>query len=72
MLRRSLILIIGSAIVLAGIVMLVLPGPGLLAIFAGLGLLATEFSWAARLLRWAKTNGMALAQRTRARIRRRR
>lgn len=61
-------LIVGSAIVLAGIVMLVLPGPGLLAIFAGLALLATEFTWAARLLRWVKTNGIALAQRSRARI----
>lgn len=72
LLRRGLVLVIGSAIVLAGIVMLVLPGPGVLAIFAGLGLLATEFTWAARLLRWAKTNGIALQQRIRKRLRRRR
>lgn len=34
--------------------MLPLPGPGWLIIFTGLGLLATEFSWAKRLLRFAR------------------
>ena len=40
----------GPFIVLAGFAMLVLPGPGLLAIAAGLGLLALEYEWARRAL----------------------
>lgn len=42
--------VIGSLLVVAGIVMLVTPGPGLLAIVAGLAVLAREFGWARRLL----------------------
>ena len=34
--------------------MLVLPGPGLLVIIAGLAILATEYVWAERLLQMAK------------------
>ena len=40
----------GPLLVLAGIAMLVLPGPGLVAIAAGLGLLALEYEWARRTL----------------------
>ena len=40
----------GFIVVLAGVAMLVLPGPGLLVIAIGLGILALEFSWAERLL----------------------
>ena len=34
--------------------MLVLPGPGIVAIIAGLAILGTEYVWAQRLLRLAK------------------
>lgn len=47
---RAGIALAGGLLVLAGIAMLVLPGPGLLAIAAGLALLALEFE-AARDLR---------------------
>jgi hypothetical protein len=47
---RAGVAIIGGGVVLAGVAMLVLPGPGLLAIAAGLALLALEFE-AARELR---------------------
>jgi uncharacterized protein (TIGR02611 family) len=40
----------GIVVVAVGIVLLPLPGPGWLIIFAGLGLLATEYPWAGRLL----------------------
>jgi len=40
----------GFAVVVAGLAMLVLPGPGLLVIAVGLGVLALEFAWAERLL----------------------
>ncbi len=41
--------------VIAGILMLVLPGPGVLTILGGLALLGTEFAWARRIVDWAKS-----------------
>lgn len=48
--RRLLVSIGGGILLAAGAAMLVLPGPGLLVIAGGLGLLATEFLWARRML----------------------
>ena len=42
--------LLGFTVVLVGVAMLVLPGPGLLVIAAGLGMLALEFAWAERVL----------------------
>jgi hypothetical protein len=42
--------IAGPLVILAGVAMLVLPGPGLVVIAAGFGLLAAEYPWARRLL----------------------
>ena len=47
---RAGVAVVGGVVVLAGVVMLVLPGPGLLTIAAGFTLLALEFE-AARDLR---------------------
>lgn len=47
--------VLGAAVVLAGIVLIPLPGPGWLIVFAGLALLATEFAWAGRLLDFARS-----------------
>jgi hypothetical protein len=47
--RRLLITVAGSLAVVAGVAMLVLPGPGLVTIALGLGLLGQEYTWAARL-----------------------
>jgi hypothetical protein len=44
----------GFALLGGGLAMLALPGPGLLAIAAGLGILAGEFHWARRLLEHMK------------------
>jgi uncharacterized protein (TIGR02611 family) len=46
--------IAGSAVVVLGFVLIPLPGPGCFILFAGLGILATEFAWADRLLRYAR------------------
>ncbi len=46
--------VIGTAIVVVGLVLLPAPGPGWLIIFLGLGVLASEFTWADRLLGWTK------------------
>ena len=48
--RRVAVLIVGGAVLLAGLVMLVTPGPGLVVILVGLATLASEFPWARRLL----------------------
>jgi uncharacterized protein (TIGR02611 family) len=52
--KRIAVFVIGAALVVGGIALLVLPGPGLLVIVAGLAVLATEFAWAERLLDQAK------------------
>ena len=52
--RRTLILLLGWAVVLLGIILLPYPGPGTLVIFGGLAILAREFHWAHELLEWAK------------------
>lgn len=44
--RRVVILMIGMTVVLLGIIMLVVPGPGIVTIIFGLALLAIEFAWA--------------------------
>ena len=52
--RRIAILCGGSLLVVAGIVLLVLPGPGVPLIIAGLALLGTQFEWARRASRWIR------------------
>jgi uncharacterized protein (TIGR02611 family) len=52
--KRIAVTVAGGAVLLAGIALLVLPGPGWLLIFIGLGILATEYVWAERLLKAAK------------------
>jgi uncharacterized protein (TIGR02611 family) len=46
--RRLLVAVAGSVAIVAGLVMLVLPGPGLVTIVLGFGVLGREFAWAAR------------------------
>jgi len=55
--RRIFLVIAGFTLLLAGVVMLVTPGPGLVVIFLGLGLLAAEFVWARRLMDRIKREG---------------
>jgi uncharacterized protein (TIGR02611 family) len=50
LLRRIVVTIAGALVTAIGIVLLPLPGPGWLIIFGGLSILATEYTWAARLL----------------------
>jgi uncharacterized protein (TIGR02611 family) len=52
--KRIAVAVVGAALVVAGLVMMVTPGPGLLVIIAGLAVLATEFAWAERMLDKAK------------------
>lgn len=57
---RVIIGAIGGLITVFGAIALVGPGPGILILLAGLGILATEFAWAARVMVHTRT----YAQRT--------
>ena len=48
--RKLVVSVVGSTVVLIGVVFLFTPGQGLLTIYAGLAILATEFIWARVLL----------------------
>lgn len=47
---KVLVTVAGPLLILAGVLMLVLPGPGLLAIALGFALLALEYAWARHVL----------------------
>jgi uncharacterized protein (TIGR02611 family) len=53
-LKRSAVTVVGVCLLLGGIVLMPLPGPGILVVVAGLAVLATEYVWARRLLRRTK------------------
>ncbi len=48
--KRLLVLALGSTLIAAGLVLLVLPGPGIAVLFLGLTVLSWEFPAAKRLL----------------------
>lgn len=50
--RKPLVLVIGCLIVLGGIILVPLPGPGWVIIFAGFAILATEFEQAEKVRDW--------------------
>ncbi|CAB4587044.1 MAG: hypothetical protein F2571_01985 [Actinobacteria bacterium] len=52
---RVIIGAIGGLITVFGAIALVGPGPGILILLAGLGILATEFAWAARVMVHTRT-----------------
>lgn len=54
MMKRSAVTIAGVLLLAVGAAMMVLPGPGILLIVAGLAVLATEYAWARRLLKRAQ------------------
>ncbi len=58
-LRKTIVAVIGSTIVLFGILLIVLPGPAVVVVPLGLAVLATEFAWALAVLKrggdlWSK------------------
>lgn len=52
--RRIVIAVVGFSVVLVGLAMIIGPGPAVLVIPLGLAILAVEFRWARRLLRYAR------------------
>ena len=65
--RRIVVGVIGATVVSVGIVMLVLPGPAILVIPLGLGILGLEFAWARRWLRHVRERSQVLVERWAAR-----
>lgn len=57
------VFVAGLAVVVAGVIMLPLPGPGWLVIFAGMALWGTEFTWAQRVLGWTRRRVAEAARR---------
>jgi uncharacterized protein (TIGR02611 family) len=51
---RAGVFVVGSLLLVAGIIMIVTPGPAVVFIPLGLGVLATEFQWARNLLARAR------------------
>jgi tellurite resistance protein TerC len=49
--RRVIKIVIGFTVLLIGLLMLALPGPAVVVIPIGLGILATEFVWAKNMLK---------------------
>jgi uncharacterized protein (TIGR02611 family) len=72
---KLVVTLVGSAVLTAGLIMMVTPGPGLVGIVAGLAILATEWDWADRWLRSARRkldDARAAAAAMDPRVRRRR
>jgi len=58
--RRTLVAIIGTSVILVGLAMVFLPGPAFVVIPAGIAILATEFLWARWMLRRVRQGGSRL------------
>jgi hypothetical protein len=50
--RKTMVAVLGGALLMAGVAMLVRPGPAVVVLPAALALLAVEFLWAWRWLAW--------------------
>lgn len=64
---RVAIAILGGLVVVLGLVLVPLPGPGWAIVFAGFAIWAVEFAWAADLLTWIRRRARRIADRVRGR-----
>jgi uncharacterized protein (TIGR02611 family) len=65
-LKRIIVTVLGGSVLIFGVALVFLPGPGALVILGGLALLGTEYAWARYLLR----KGRQLASQARSRTQR--
>jgi hypothetical protein len=61
---RVFIGVLGGGITVLGGIALIGPGPGVLVVLAGLGILATEFAWAGRAMEKTKSIAKSAAEKT--------
>lgn len=52
--KRTAVGFVGGIVLIAGVIMIPYPGPGWLVVFAGLGILSTEYTWAQKVLLYAR------------------
>jgi uncharacterized protein (TIGR02611 family) len=62
--KRIAVSVVGGVLVLGGLAMLVLPGPGILVVALGFAVLGTEYAWAAAALERTKRTAAQAAART--------
>ena len=60
--RRIAVTVVGFSVLAVGIAMIVLPGPAIVVIPVGLGILGLEFAWARIWLKKIKERGTVIAQ----------
>ena len=65
--RRIVVAVIGGSIFLIGIAMIVLPGPAIVLVPLGLGILGLEFAWARIWLRKLRATATSVVNRVRGR-----
>jgi Putative transmembrane protein (PGPGW) len=63
--RRILVSAAGFGLIAIGLVLLVVPGPGVLLLGAGLAVLASEYVWAQRALNYARRQAARVRERAR-------
>jgi uncharacterized protein (TIGR02611 family) len=69
--KRVAVAVVGGALVVAGLAMLVLPGPGLVLIVIGFAVRGTEFVWAERALDYTKQKATTAGNAVKRTVRRR-
>lgn len=52
--KKVIVSVVGGLLVVAGLIMMPLPGPGIVLVVAGIGVLAAEYAWARRALKKTK------------------
>lgn len=65
LLTKAVVTVVGTAVMFAGVVMMVTPGPGIVALLLGLAILSTEWRWADRLLDTARERAKEAAEKAR-------
>jgi uncharacterized protein (TIGR02611 family) len=66
--RKTVVATGGGTVVVVGIILMPLPGPGTLIVLVGLAILATEFRWAHRTRVWLGAQASRAAARARERL----
>lgn len=64
--RRLVVFVVGVSVVVVGLILVPLPGPGWAIVFAGFAILATEFTWAEVVLTKAKRQLARFADKAKA------
>ncbi|WP_181311189.1 PGPGW domain-containing protein [Nocardioides campestrisoli] len=65
LITKVVVTLVGCMVIVAGLVMMVAPGPGIVAILLGLGILSTEWAWADRWVDRARAYAHQAAEKAR-------